>query len=1147
MLQVHYSNRYEQLRQALLSRLDARPRDLFLADQVIVPSAAVRRSLTLALADEHGICAQVEFSFLASWLWQQTSRLLPGLAQRSPFASEVTVWRVHAALGDARLVSAHPRLAHYLRDADEVMRFDLATRVAGVLQQYRTYRPEWIEAWARGDRLAAGQAAGQAVDGSLEDEHWQAELWRRIVAQADAPLGASPADLVRSLALVTPGQARAAGLPATAHVFVPPSMPAQHVAWLQQLGRLMELHVYVLNPCREFWFDVVGGRQLSRLAARGRAELLEEGNPLLAAWGQQTQVHLHQLVDAMDGEATEDDRYLRHEEGTLLAAVQNSVLELTPIEPGSIPLAPGDRSIEVHVCHSLTRELEVLQDYLLGLFAQGTVDRPSQILVVTPDLDAAAPLVDAVFGTAPADRRIPYSLSGRKRSAVNAPARALLDLLALAQSRFTATEVFAFLQQDIVRRRFDLDAAELDRIHDWLLDCGARWGLDGLHRQTLGLPATASHAWSDGLERLLLGYALPSQPQEPFADMLPAGDAEGTDATILGTLLTFLRRLRALHAAASSAHSPRSWEALVLKAMSQFLLPEADELDEQRALAATVRELVEAMEAGGLEQSEAAPVSLSVLRAALERALDDPARGGVPRGEVTFTSMSSLRSLPFDVVCVVGLNDRTFPGSHRPEEFDLVARLPRPGDRERRIDDRNVFLDLLLAARKRLYLSYVGRSVRDNSLLTPSVLVSELLDVLVPAIAQAPGDASSMEQARARLVVLHPLQPFGRAAFDEAGDPRLRSFNREMAQALRTSLAAAAQPPALATSLDAGEDPSDGLPEGASERVSDGVSEDESDDASEEDAEPAVDLPAFFTAALPAPSPAWRRVPIDRLARFLANPQGYWLEKRLRVHLERQSEQLEDNEPFVLDELTRLALAQRLLGPLLQGADDAAIRRLAAAGRELPAGTLGQQQLEGILAPLRPFAQVVRGHTQGACLPPRPFELELDLHGETWTLAGSLTDLRPQGIVRWSYGKRSARTLLEAWVTHLTLCAVAPSGVEPRTRWIFRDEELVLGPVHEPQQRLRELIALYRKGLSEPLAFFPKAAWALVGESETLERVRAGWTPGPFNLGAEGAHAACQLAFRGHADPLGGEFPILARQVFGPVLACLLVSDVAGV
>src|SRR5512140_2536570 len=149
MLHVHFSNRYEVLSRLLLEQL-AGPRDnVFASEQVIVPSTAVRRALTLQIADREGVCANVQFVYLAQWLWQQVARVVPGVQDESPFDPPALTWRVYGAFGDADFVSAHPRLAAYLQraGADLVMRYELAVRVAALLEQYVTYRTDWLARW----------------------------------------------------------------------------------------------------------------------------------------------------------------------------------------------------------------------------------------------------------------------------------------------------------------------------------------------------------------------------------------------------------------------------------------------------------------------------------------------------------------------------------------------------------------------------------------------------------------------------------------------------------------------------------------------------------------------------------------------------------------------------------------------------------------------------------------------------------------------------------------------------------------------------------------------------------------------------------------------------------------------------------------
>jgi len=1087
MLHVHHSNRLERLRSALLQRLDAAaPQNVFTAEQVIVPSAALRRYLSLAIADARGICANVQFGFLAQWLWQQVARLVPGVGDESPFAAATLVWRVHAAFGDAGFVAGHPRLQAYLGEADALMRYELACPVAALLEQYVTYRPDWLQAWREG--------AADAPPGT--DAAWQAALWRRI----DAELGAHAQHPTQAFieALQRGGAAR--HLPPSVHVFALPGMAPLHLRLLQQLGRWIDVHLYVLNPCQEYWFDLVDRRRLSYLAARGRASALEEeGNRLLAAWGTQAQVQIDSLLE-MCGDGAIDDAHFAPAAGHgLLAQLQNTMLELRELEPGSVTLAEHDRSIELHVCHSLTRELEVLQDHLLGLFAADPQLRPGDILVVTPELDAAAPLIDAIFGTAPKERALPYALCGARRSSLNLPARCLLALLALAASRCSASEVFALLQQPPVARRFGLDDEALAETHDWLREAGYHWALDAQQRARFDVPATARHTLDDALQRLFLGYALPTSHDRPFDGRLGAGDAEGSHAVALGALWRYACALQRASDSLQQPRAPEAWAAALSALLDEFLAPADDELDALRELLQTIRELADDMRAGG------AALPLPVVRSALQRRLDDAGGGGAAGGSINFASMSSLRGLPFAVVCAIGLNDGAFPSARRPLEFDLMAQQPRRGDRQRRGDERGLMLDLLLAARRSLYLSHTGRSVRDNAPLPPSVLVAELLDLLVPAIADDPASPASLARARQRLVVEHPLQAFALPAFEVDGDPRLRSHNRELAEALRGSLAV---PPAAAQVP---------MP----------------DDEDDEDA-PAIEAQTpFFPAPLPPAGPEWRQVALPQLQEFFRNPCRALLRRRLGLELAREADDLQDDEPFLADARAGRALAQRLLPLLLDGADPATLPELARAGTELPEGPLGEAQLQHELQVLQDFAARLREALAEATLPPQTMTLEVELQGEAWQLQASFAELRASGLLRWRLGPARASDYLDAWLQHLALCAAAPAGVALRTRWLSSDGEFGFLPCTDAAARLAELLALYRRGLSEPLHFYPRAAWELL--TQGLGTARRSWRAGEHNRFAEEADPAYRLALRGVAEPLDAEFETLAAAVFGPL------------
>ncbi|HET9823069.1 MAG TPA: exodeoxyribonuclease V subunit gamma [Burkholderiaceae bacterium] len=1117
MLHLLFANRFETLSERLVERLRAAPAGPFAVDHVVVPSAAVQRRLTLDLARAQGICSNVRFAFLARWLWEQIACLVPGVGDESPFDAAVLTWRVVEAFEDGAWWAPQPRLAAYLERADALMRYELAAEVAALFEQYITYRSDWLDAWQRGHTVDLGS------DDALlaADQAWQAALWRRLAASG----GAQRHPVSAFVHALQADPAAAQALPPAVHVVALPAIAPMHLHLLHALAGHIDVCLYVLNPCQEYWFDVVDRRRLAYLAAHGRADHHEVGHRLLAGWGGQAKAQLALLMDASGDTAVEDACFVAPDGDSLLARLQGSILTLTELAPGTLAALPPERSLEVHVCHSLTRELEVLHDRLLGLFADDATLSPGDVLVVTPDLEAAAPLIDAVFGTAPRERAIAYAITGRPAPAVNAVARALLDLLALATSRCAASEVFALLQQPPVARRFGLGGDDLAQVHAWLLAAGVHWALDGAHRASLGLPGEARHSFADGLDRLLLGHALPDGVGAPFQGRLPAGAAEGSAALALGALAAFVDALGALRRRLATPLPASAWSALLPRVLDDFVAAQGEELLDLRE----VRGVLDTLDAHWRDSGVALALPVEVVRAALGQALDAPARGGVPTGNVTFASMASLRGLPYRVVCAIGLNDGAFPARAVAAEFDLMAARPRPGDRQRRQDERNVFLDLLLAARERVHLSHVGRSVRDNAPLPPSVLVAELLDVLVPALADDPQDAASRRRARSRLVVEHPLQPFSPEAFDPAGDVRRRSFHAEYAQALRARAAAltacasaVAAPPVAAT------------PPAAPPAERD-----------EEDEHDALDdalsaAPSFCPQPLPPPGPEWHTLQLGQLTSFLRNPSRVLIERRLGLALPREDDELQDDEPLVPGREAARALAERVLPALRAGADAGAVQALARAGTEFPPGAYGRRLLERELAALAGFAARVAAGQRDAVLPPHTVTLERSVDGIAWRLQAAFAELRPSGLLRHRYDALRPSDLIAAWLGHLLLGAAPAPGAACVTTVIGRDGTVRLRPVEAPLPVLDTLLRLVARGLCEPLPFFPRSAWACVDGGDDLAAARRAWTVTDRTPWAEGGDAAVRLAWRGRPDPLSGDaadFRACAHAVLDPLRA----------
>ncbi len=1098
-MKLIFANHYEALEEALLEDLAALPVDPFTPQHIVIPSLAIRRRLELVMASRFGICANLNCAYLAQWLWERIGAFV-SVPRVSPFAPDLLVWRLYRLLSGNSLPGAE-RLNAYLAKADEVMRFELAQRISALFDHYLTYRPEWLAAWSEGREADIGSRQKD----HLEDAAWQAELWRQLVGE----LGLNPfhpaADFFAKAAGIDANDPRLQSLPKTAMVFCLPTMPPLYIRLLEQLARWIDLRVYLLNPCRQYWFEIVDGKRLSSLTLQGHEEHHETGNQLLASWGKQTQAQIELLLSETASEVIVDDsRFRTNHHHTLLAALQNSILDMEPLAP--LTLDADDQSIEIHVCHHLTRQLEVLHDQLLQLFNGPHPPRPCDVLVVTPDLGAAAPLIDAVFGTAPQKRRIPYTITGRPATQENTIARIVLQLLTLPQSRFVASEIFQLLQETPIARRFNLQTEEQHHIQIWLKQSGIRWGLDADHRRDCGLAQSSRHTFAEGLQRLFLGYALPDGDDQLVGDVLACNTGEGAKAQALGRFWLFVESLKSLRHDLQVARRPDEWRQTILALVETFFDPEEEMLEQLKEVRAAIADLCSEMMAAGADTK----VSLAVLRVALKERLDDPGRGGVPSGRLTFAAMSSLRGLPYRVVCLLGLDDGAYPSAVKPMEFDLMAVLPKRGDLQRKHDERNVFLDLLLAARDRLIITYCGRSIRDNAPLPPSVLVSELLDQLLPALAGDQMEAKAWAAARQRLIIEHPLQAFSPRYFRKDGDAAsgLFSFDADYCEAARLSATGTRTAQAIAFT-DAGDD------------------EDESDQQLQ---------PVFFLDPLPPVDEAWRTVSLEQLRRFFCNPCRYLLKERLGVKLAEAEAELLDDEPFVLDWQGWHSVSDRLLPLMLRGDNSERIEALAAAGHEFPDGKPGELLRSRELARLSEFAMVLRSGLTDLRPEPLPFALGLDLDGEAWSLSGSLTGVTPQGLVRYRCDKTRPVDYLAAWFSHLALCALRPQDVILTSRCLALDGEFTLKPVDDADGILKQLLRCYREGLGRPLHFFPKSAWALMTSKGNRAKAYGRWQSTRQRPHGEESDPYYRLALRGEADPLAGDFTELAQTIYGPLI-----------
>jgi exodeoxyribonuclease V gamma subunit len=1064
MLQIVTSNRLEHLADRLAGQLRHPLADPFAREVIVVQSKGMQRWLSMALAESLGVWANGDFPFPNEFVWQLFSAVVPDLPSQSPFDPAVLTWRLLDLLPGLLDRPGFEPLRDYLGGRSEPLkRFQLAEKIADTFDQYTLFRPEMLAGWEKG-----------------RDDGWQAELWRELSTGASAPhrgqLLARFAGTVQGAGFVPPR-----AFPDRVALFGISYLPPFHLQVLSLLARHVDVTLYLLSPCAEYWGDLVTARERARLS--GIAGLPDEGNPLLASLGRLGRDFADMVLSVAEEASVASEEYLTPGDGTLLSTLQSDILLLrSPAEAGQQQVASDDLSLRVHSCHTPLREIEVLHDQLLDYLAADPTLAPRDILVMTPEIETYAPLIAAVFdGVIDPAMRIPYSIADRSIRRQGHVAETLLALLDLPASRFAVPAVLDILESLPVRQHFGLDDADLDRVRGWLEQTGIRWGLDEDDRARHGLPPFRENSWQAGLDRLLLGFAMPEQGGL-FAGILPFGVMEGDGARLLGVLVEFVTRLAD---AARELGRPRplaGWAEMVRRLLDGFVGSAETAARELLEIDTVLAGLAECSGLAGF----AGEVTPEVFRSWLAARLDRQERDlGFLGGGVTFCAMLPMRSIPFRVIALVGINDGVFPRQNRPPGFDRVARNPRPGDRSLRDEDRYLFLEALLSARDALYLSYVGQGSRDNAELPPAVVVSELLDYLAGRFTVGRGEPGpSSGQASESFVTKQRLQPFSRAYF--TGEAGLFSYSAENCQALRDRPA---------------------VPRGP--------------------------LP-FLTRPLSLPD-EWQELPLAVLLRFFDNPARFFLEQRLGIRFAGLAAPLEGREPFGMEGLAAYQLKQELLEICLAGGDPATFLPVARARGLLPPARHGAALFAGIVAEVSRFAGQVRQAAGALPLLP-PLEIDLVCHGVR--LFGRLDRLSPDRLLRYRCARLKGRDQWRLWLEHLVLNVAAPAGYSRQSCLVMQDGTVTLAPVADAADHLCVVLERFRQGLCQPLRFFPESSLAYAARGKwDLHRARRAWTGTEYSRG-EGDDPCLERCFRGD-DPLAGDFDLLARELLTPMQECM--------
>ncbi|EAT12608.1 exodeoxyribonuclease V subunit gamma [Bermanella marisrubri] len=1030
MLNVYQSNRMEGLLGQLIKLVLQSDSSPLQPKTIVVENPGLAHWLKMQLAQTLGIAANIQFPMPSRFFWQLQRDLVSDSQEawqtESIFNKDPLTWFVFDVLSESQILQrpGFELLADYVKDSDDesLRLYQLSTRIADIYDQYLVYRPDWIKSW---------EQQTFAIDGQpLEEARWQAELWQILRQEAISrgfPLH-HRASLTEDFLHLLQTAESIESLPKDVIFFGFSTLPKNQIESLALLSSHCDVHLLTPNPSQTYWGDILDERLQARLRLRGKSvPMADSGNALLASLGRMGQEYQRLLLDLDVYE--EHDLFVDADDQSLLGRIQNQILHLQQSSSQPEHIEPNDDSIKIVGCHSAMREVEVLHDHLLDLLQQSDVD-PQDIVVMIPDVARYAPYIDAVFQGGVDNRqgdrvRIPYSISDRPIQEEHPLINGFIQLLNMPKSRMSYSEVIALLEIPAVYRKFDLDEKQLHQVKQWLELAAIRWGYDETHRSKQGLPKWQQNTWLHGFQRLLMGYAfserLAPNDELPF-DISPVENVEGLEAASLGPVMNFVNELYEFVLATENLHSCTEWRYFLQDSLQRFF----DVTTEEQPVLEQIHQVLENWLQTSQYVNFSHDIPFSVVYQGVQQGLQK--NNGSQHfmiGRVNFCTLLPMRSIPFKYVAVLGLNDQEYPRTVPGNSLDLMRFNRRVGDRNRRDEDRYLFLEAILSARQGLWLSYRSLDQKQNTPMTPSVVLAEFMDYLDINFFSGESAASQI------LFTQHPLQAFNRQYF--IAGSKLHSYQTNWFKSIYQLQSDANQ-----------------------------TFQEEKGKSSV----PVLSQPNGINML---------EVGLSTLVRFFQLPARAFLNQQLNIQFHNLADMHEDEEPFELSGLDRYAAKDYILQQTIQGRSIDP-RRLQP---WLPFGKIGERHWQRT----RQSVEDVLAEATSMGLENKEGPLEINLaceyqNGQNTSLVGWINEVYQGRLVLLKVAKFQAKHLIELLIESAALNA---QGYNYSGCLVTQDIRINVKPMSasEAKSYLNKLLSYYFSHQNQPLNFMPETAWAL--------------------------------------------------------------------
>ncbi len=952
---------------------------------VLIQSQAMQDWLSMQLAEKNTICINTLFLFPESFL----QKILPEEALENPYEVPYLRWTLMKIIGNLPQKEEFSFFSNFLKkEKNDKILFNLSKELANLYGQYLTFRPDLILKW----------------ETSKKATHWQEALWKEIAKEINAK---HKAHLRNKLLLMLKNKDTSLDLPGRLSVFGVSFLPSIFIKILKEISVYIDVFIYFINP-----FE----KDAKSNAHPFINDLKEQGKALKETW--------------LEGSQNNTQDYQLSNEISILNFFKQYLLENKKMDSKSLNqfLTNQDPSIQIHQCSSLLREVEILHHQLLYFFNHLPNLKPNEIVVIAPEIELYRNSIEAVFSnTEDESMLIPHTISQHESKEENKVIESFISFLNLIKARVTLNEIFDFLEIENVRLRFNFSEKEIENLKYHFQKAGARWGY-GEEREE-NLPSFKENSWSFAIERLLVKYSFLSEKHHYFQGILPVETEVGNDEEEgIAKLAFFLDFIFETKKKWSEKATLSEWKKR-FESISENYLVNSFLNQEHLYLTEKFQKLKDVEKIANFKE----PVSFDVAsKYALELLSRIKNSSVFFRGTVTFSSALPIRSLPFKIICFIGLNggkksdELAFPRKDNTFSFNLIKQNPRKGDRSKKKDDEYLFLESFIAASSIFYISYNRENNFNKNQSFPSNIVLNYLEAFKEMFPQ-----EKQTFALEKICHKHPSYGFDKEYFIK--NSPLKNFSKEDYL--------------ISKQLNETKPKKQNNPKKETSKKKKLLNENKK-----------------------------TLISLEEMLLFFSNPCKFFYKNTLNTTLYKPREEEKEEEPFEINFLTTYQIAEEMINRTEGIKSFKEEYRYFLSQGKLPIGIMGEKKFQKIYQEVKKYLKTLEIYKKKETV-------IIDCDFENYHLKGNTFYFDQTIFLYHQFAKFKKKYFLYAWLPVLFLQAQERKKIFV-SRIVSKDKECFLNLKGGEENHLLKLIDLFLEGKNKPIPFFTEASYLYAHEKQ---------------------------------------------------------------